>query len=63
VAAADGVLRRHQGSFDLRWFYPTELRLLLERSGFAVQQTAGSYDLAPLDGESQVQIFIAKRQK
>ncbi|MSQ27159.1 MAG: class I SAM-dependent methyltransferase [Dehalococcoidia bacterium] len=63
VAAADGRLRRHQGSFVLRWFYPTELALLLERCGFAVEQVFGSYDLDPFDGQSPLQIVIAKPQK
>ena len=63
VAAADGRLRRHQGSFVLRWFYPTELALLLERCGFAVEQVFGSYDLDHFDGQSPLQIVIAKPQK
>ncbi len=63
VASPDGSLRRHRGSFMLRWFYPAELLLLLERCGFATEHIFGSYDLDPFDGQSPLQIVVAKPQK
>jgi SAM-dependent methyltransferase len=57
---AAGEVRRTLASFDLRYFYRNELRLLLERAGLVLEATYGSYDLEPLDEASERFIAIAR---
>ncbi len=56
-----GTIRRTMASFGLRYFYRNELRLLFERAGLNLESTYGSYDLEPLDEESERLIAIGRR--
>jgi hypothetical protein len=59
VAAEDGLVRRHGALFRLRWTFQPELDLLLEKSGFSVEEWYGSYDLDPYDDQSPLLIAVA----
>ncbi len=47
-----GRRRRRRVGFDMTFFSPRELRLLLERHGFAIEQMYGNYDRRPVDAQS-----------
>jgi SAM-dependent methyltransferase len=57
----EGVVRRTQIPFSLRFFYRYEMELLLRASGFAVDTIYGSYQLEPLNSHSPRLIFVAKK--
>jgi SAM-dependent methyltransferase len=56
-----GEIRRTLASFDLRYFYRNELRLLFEHVGLTLEATYGSYDLDQLDEGSDRLIAIGRR--
>jgi hypothetical protein len=56
-----GDVRRLKTSFDHRYVHASELRLMLERSGFEEIVMYGSYELDPFDDDSDRLIAIAKR--
>jgi SAM-dependent methyltransferase len=58
---ADHVLRRYTASFEMRWIYRYELEHLLERSGFALEQVYGSYELDPYRSDSDIMLAVARR--
>ena len=58
---ADNVLRRHSASFRMRWIYRYELEHLLERSGFALEQIYGSYELDSYRSDSDIMLAVARR--
>lgn len=58
--SASGEIRRTLAPFALRYFYPQELRLLFERAGLIVENIYGSYDLDPLDDDSDRLIPIGR---
>ena len=47
-----GVERREKVEFDGTFIFPRELRILLERNGFCVENVYGDYDGEPLDNDS-----------
>jgi SAM-dependent methyltransferase len=53
--------RRFSSELQLRYFYPSELALLLALGGFQPEGWYGDYDLSPLDPESARLIAIARR--
>jgi SAM-dependent methyltransferase len=55
-----GEVRRTLASYALRYFYPSELRLLFERAGFAVQHMYGGYDLDPLTDSSERLLIVGR---
>jgi SAM-dependent methyltransferase len=60
--AADGALRRTVVPFDLRYMWRYEAELLLEKAGFSVEGVFGDWELGPLDGASERQILLARRE-
>ncbi|MFC1975710.1 methyltransferase domain-containing protein, partial [Chloroflexota bacterium] len=48
----EGLVRRKQIPFSLRFVYRYEMELLLRASGFAVETVYGSYQLEPFDRHS-----------
>ncbi len=58
--SASGEIRRTLAPFALRYFYPQELRLLFERAGLVLEGMYGSYDLDPLDDDSDRLIPIGR---
>jgi SAM-dependent methyltransferase len=53
--------RRFGSELRLRYFYPSELALLLTLAGFKPEAWYGDYELAPLDSTSPRLIAIARR--
>lgn len=56
----DGAVHRVSTELRLRYFYPAELRLLLEREGFALEHWYGDFDLSPLTEESSRVLAVAR---
>ena len=46
--------------FKQRMFYPHKMHLLLQESGFSVNEKFGDWDMNPMDEESPLQIYICK---
>lgn len=61
VVAEDGTLRRYQASYPLRYVFPEEMLLLLERAGLRLRGRYGSYALDPFTAESERMIVVADR--
>ncbi|MGC8839013.1 MAG: class I SAM-dependent methyltransferase [Anaerolineae bacterium] len=55
-----GTVRRVLLPLRLRYLFPTEARLLLERAGFSVEAVYGSYDLDPFDATGDRMIFVCR---
>lgn len=53
----DGTLQRKRSRFPLRYIHPAELELMLELAGFSEVRMYGSYDMDPLDDESE-RLFV-----
>jgi len=56
----DGKLSDETYSFKQRMFYPHKMHLLLQESGFSVNEKFGDWDMNPMDEESPLQIYICK---
>ena len=56
----DGKLSDETYSFKQRMFYPHKIHLLLQESGFSVNEKFGDWDMNPMDEESPLQIYICK---
>ena len=59
--ALSGEVRRTVVSFALRYCFPFEMELLLERCGYTLEAVYGSYDLDSFGEDSQRMIFVARR--
>lgn len=58
---AEGLVRRVQIPFSLRFIYRYEMELLLQATGFAIETIYGSYELEPFNSHSAKMIVVAKR--
>lgn len=58
--AADGTVKRALAPLDLRYTFPAEMGLLLERTGFRLAHLYGDYDETPLTDESERMIVVAE---
>jgi SAM-dependent methyltransferase len=58
--ASDGALMRLTVPLTLRYTFPGEMRLLLERCGFALSHLYGGYDRAPLADGSPRMVVVAE---
>lgn len=58
---ADGAWRRWAFPSRMRFVWPGELRLLLESSGFALEEMFGAYDLTPYREDSPQMLIVARR--
>ncbi len=61
--AADGVVRRTLVPLELRYTFPAEMSLLLDRAGFRLAHLYGDYDEGPLSDESERMIVVAEAKK
>jgi SAM-dependent methyltransferase len=59
---AEGLVRRAQIPFSLRFIYRYELELLLRASGFTVDTIYGSYELEPFTSHSPKMIVVARKE-
>ncbi len=57
---SDGVLKRLSVPITLRYVFPGEMRLLLERTGFALRHLYGDYDLSPFDDDAPRMLVVAE---
>jgi len=57
---AGGCVRRTTVAMQLRWFTRFELQLLLERSGWSVDEEYGGYDLSPFGDASERLLMVAR---
>jgi SAM-dependent methyltransferase len=57
----DGNVRRVTLPFSLRYVYRFEMELLLEATGFTVENIYGSYGMEPFDSDSPRMIFVARK--
>ncbi len=57
--APDGLLRRTVLSFPMRYFFPREMDLLLEKCGYEVEGVYGSHELDPFESDSPKMILLA----
>lgn len=46
----------------MRLYFPEELRILLERAGFADVEARGGYDDAPPTADHDFLVFVARRR-
>jgi SAM-dependent methyltransferase len=58
----EGLVRRVQISFSLRFVYRYEMELLLRASGFILETIYGSYELEPFHSHSPKMIFVARKE-
>lgn len=58
--AADGALNRTLVPLTLRYSFPAEISLLLDRCGLKLTHLYGDYDETPLDDDSERMIVIAE---
>jgi len=56
----EGRVRRVLLPLRLRYLFPAEARLLLERAGFAVEAVYGSYEMEPFDATGDRMIFVCR---
>jgi len=58
----DGKLFRHTLDFPMRYLHRFEMTLLLQATGFTVEEILGDYDQAPFYAESPRMIFVARKE-
>lgn len=56
----EGTVRRVLLPLCLRYLFPFEARLLLERAGFTVEALYGSYEMDPFDATGDRMIFVCR---
>ncbi len=57
----DGRVERTVAPFQLRYVWPEEIPLLLERAGLQLEALYGTYELDPLDDGSPRLVVVARR--
>jgi SAM-dependent methyltransferase len=62
-ADADGIVKRTPFLFQMHYFYPREMELLLERVGFVVEEIWGTHEQHDFDAHSPRMIFAARKPK
>ncbi len=60
--AADGALKRTLVPLTLRYTFPAEMSLLLERANLKLAHLYGGYDESPLTDESERMIVVAEAE-
>jgi len=56
----EGTVRRVLHPLRLRYLFPFEARLLVERAGFEVEAVYGSYEMEPFGGIDERMIFVCR---
>ena len=57
----DGKLGSVKYNYSMRMFYPHEMDLLFQESGFIIEDKFGDYDLSPFDQDSDMQIYLCRK--
>ena len=60
ATGSDGVVRRLNVPITLRYVFPGEMRLLLERTGFALKHLYGDYDGSDFGDDSPRMLVVAE---
>jgi SAM-dependent methyltransferase len=58
--AADGSMKRSLVPLSLRYTFPAEMSLLLDRAGFRLAHLYGDYHGSPLDDDSERMVVVAE---
>ena len=58
----DGDIIPHEYHFSQKMYYPHSMDILFEEAGFKVEQKMGDYYGSPMDQESNMQIYICRKQ-
>lgn len=58
----EGLVRRAQIPFSLRFIYRFEMELLLRTAGFTTETIYGNYELEPFHSHSSKMIFVARKE-
>ncbi len=58
---SDDETNRFSADVELRYYFRSEMLLLLEKNGFEVEDVYGDYDLTPLRSSSPAMIFMARK--
>ncbi|MBC7223755.1 MAG: hypothetical protein H5T59_05715 [Anaerolineae bacterium] len=56
----EGAVRRILLPLCLRYLFPVEAQLLLERVGFTVEAIYGSYEMEPFDATGDRMVFVCR---
>lgn len=59
----DGAIRRTVAPFSIHYFWRRELELLLDKTGYQVEEVYGSYELDEYTPESERMIAVARKRK
>jgi SAM-dependent methyltransferase len=62
ATAPDGALHRTIVPLTLRYTFPGEMRLLLDRAGFTLDHLYGDYDRSPLHDDAPRMLVLARRE-
>ncbi len=58
----DGLVRRSVSSFELTYLWKNEAHLLLEKTGFEVEELYGDWEMNHFDSASERMILVAKKK-
>jgi SAM-dependent methyltransferase len=61
--AADGSVRRTLVPYEVRYLWRFEAELLLDKTGFALENVYGDWDMEPFESYSERMILVARRKK
>lgn len=59
---ADGLVRRSVASFELTYLWKNEAHLLLEKTGFEVEELYGDWAMSDFNSTSERMIFVARKR-
>lgn len=57
----DDKTDKFSADVELRYYFRSEMVLLLEKNGFLIEETYGDYDFSPLRATSPAMIFVARK--
>ena len=60
VIERDGELDQTEYNYRMRMYYPHEMDILLSDNGFTIMEKFGNYQRDPMDGDSDMQIYVSE---
>ena len=60
VIERDGELDPTEYNYRMRMYYPHEMDILLSENGFTIMKKFGNYQRDPMDGDSDMQIYVSE---
>ena len=58
----NGKINSKKYNYSMRMFYPHEMDILFQEEGFVIQDKFGDYDLSPFGQDSEMQIYLCRKQ-